>query len=204
MAGFDAAWRRRALAGDEEAAARLAEAFLGPLYRFVAPRVGRRRDLAEEVVQETLVSAYRALDAYDPGRTEDDPWPWLTGLARNEVKRVLVHERQPSGDPWERFDAEVARACAALGAAPLPEETLAREETRALVDTALAQLAPQHREALEEKYLLGRSVRAMADAWRTTEKAVESRLVRAREAFRVTFEALAHVGLDAHGRTEGR
>ena len=74
--------------------------------------------------------------------------------------------------------------------------TLAREETRALVDVTLSQLPPAYREALEAKYLLGRSVRAMAEAWRTTEKTVESRLTRARAAFRVTFEALARFGVE--------
>lgn len=195
---FDATWRARALAGDEAAAAALAESYLEPLYRLAFHRVDRRRDLAEEVVQETLVRAHTDLARYEPARCGDDPWPWLGGLLRNEVRRVLARERRVTlGALWDALDEELAAAYAKLESAPLAEETLAREETRALVDVTLSQLPPQYREALEAKYLLGRSVRAMAEAWRTTEKTVESRLTRARAAFRVTFEALARFGVDA-------
>jgi RNA polymerase sigma factor (sigma-70 family) len=68
---------------------------------------------------------------------------------------------------------------------------LKREETREMVNATMAQLPPHYREALEAKYVAGRTVRDMAAGWRMSEKAVESQLGRAREAFRATFAALA-------------
>ena len=90
---FDSAWRRRALAGDAEAVQAFTDATLHPLYAFCLYRVGRNRHLCEEVVQETLLRALRDLAHYDPARGNNNIFPWLTGLARNEIHRVLGRER---------------------------------------------------------------------------------------------------------------
>ncbi len=65
-----------------------------------------------------------------------------------------------------------------------------REETRALVNATMAQLPPHYRQALEAKYVDGQSVRAIAADAGNTEKAVESLLGRARQAFREAFLVL--------------
>ncbi len=190
---FDRRWHRAALAGNREAVDRLAQAALGPLYRFSFYRVGANRHLCEEVVQETLVRAIRDLDRYEPGRAEGDIFPWLTGLARNEIQRALAREKSAASLVrfWERMDETLRRVYAALESEPLDDDVLAREETRQMVGATMSQLPSRYREALEAKYLSGRTVREMAAAWRVSEKAIESLLGRAREAFRATFRALA-------------
>ena len=55
----------------------------------------------------------------------------------------------------------------------------------------MSQLPQHYREALEAKYVLRQSVREIATDRSTTEKAVESLLTRARQAFRESFLALA-------------
>lgn len=190
---FDAAWRQRALRGEPDAVCALADAALRPLYSFCFYRVGRKVHLCEEVVQETLVRALRDLERYDPSRCDGDVLPWLTGLARNEISRVLGRERHcVSLDAlWARVDAELATLYDRVDAEPFSDEVLQREETRELVNVTLSQLPAHYREALEAKYLRGRSVRDLAAQYRSTEKAVESQLTRARKAFRATFLALS-------------
>lgn len=190
---FDAAWRQRALRGDAEAVCLLAEAVLQPLYAFCLYRVGGDTHRCEEVVQETLVRALRDLERYDPARCGDNIFPWLTGLARNEIGRVLARDRRSISleAMWARIDGELLPLYQRLEAEPLEEELLRREETCQLVDMTLAQLPPRYREALEAKYVRGVSVRDLAVLWRSTEKAVESQLSRARKAFRATFLTLA-------------
>jgi RNA polymerase sigma-70 factor (ECF subfamily) len=190
---FDAAWRLRALAGDADAVKALSGAVLQPLYSFCFHRVGRNRHLCEEVVQDTLVRALRDLERYDPARAGDNIWPWLTGLARNELHRVLVRERATvSLDAlWARMDQELLTLYARLDSAPLAEEVLIREETRALVNATMSQLPPHYREALEGKYVGGKSVHDLATTLGASDKAVESLLTRARKAFRATFLALS-------------
>lgn len=191
---FDAAWRRRALAGNADAVTALTQTVVQPLYRFCFYRVGRNTHLCEEVVQETLMRALRDLDHYEPTRAGCNIFPWLTGLARNEIQRVLSREKAAvSLDAlWAKMDKELLALFARLESQPLGEDVLVRQETRELVNATMSQLPPHYREALEAKYLTGQSVRDLAQVWRTTEKAAESLLTRARKAFRATFLALAH------------
>jgi RNA polymerase sigma-70 factor (ECF subfamily) len=190
---YDHAWRRRALAGDADAVTALAEAALQPLFAFCLYRVGRNRHLCEEVVQETLVRALRDIDRYEPDRAGNNIFPWLTGLARNEIQRVLRRERAAVSLEalWERVDRELYDIYSRIDSEPLAEDVLEREETCELVTMTMAQLPPQYREALEAKYVNGKSVRDLAALWSTTEKAAESQLTRARKAFRATFLTLS-------------
>jgi RNA polymerase sigma-70 factor (ECF subfamily) len=189
---FDAAWRARALSGDAEAVKGLAAAVLPPLYTFCFYRVGRNRHLCEEVVQETLVRALRDLEHYQPERADNNIFPWLTGLARNEIHRVLGRERSALSleTLWENMDKELLTVFARLESEPFADELLQREETRELVNATMSQLPSHYREALEAKYLKGHSVRELALAWSISEKAAESQLTRARKAFRATFLTL--------------
>ena len=191
--GFDCVWHRAALAGDTVAIEALANAAIQPLYRFCFYRVGSNADLAEEVVQETLLRAIRELDKYDPARSGGNIFTWLTGLARNEIRGALGRENATVSLQalWDKLDDELRSVYSRLESAPLSDEVLEREETREMVNATMAQLPPHYREALEAKYVLGRTVRDMAAAWQMSEKAVESQLTRARQAFRATFVALA-------------
>jgi RNA polymerase sigma-70 factor (ECF subfamily) len=196
---FDADWRARALNGNAPAVQMMADALLGPLYRFCLYRVGRNQHLCEEVVQETLVRALRDLDHYDPPRANNNLFPWVTGLARNEIHRDLNRERAGVSLEalWAKMDGELLSLYARLDSEPFADEVLLREETRELVNATMSQLPPHYREALEAKYVTGKSVRDLAQLGRTTEKAVESQLTRARKAFRATFLALTrNLGAD--------
>jgi RNA polymerase sigma-70 factor (ECF subfamily) len=193
QATFNARWHRAAKRGEPEAIDQLAREALEPLYRFCLYRVGRDRHVCEEVVQETFVTAIRTIDRYDPERADGNIFPWLTGLARNEIRRVLAVENASVSleTIWQRMDEQLRDVYAQLESEPLDDDVLGREETREMVGATMSQLPPQYRDALEAKYVTGKSVREMAAAWRTTEKAVESQLSRARKAFRATFVALA-------------
>lgn len=171
----------------------LAQTALKPLYSFCFYRVGKKKHLCEEVVQETMVRAIHTLKQYEPERARSDIFPWLTGLARNQITRVLAREKQAVSLEalWARMDTELLNIFARIESEPFNEELLQREETRELVNTTMSQLPPVYREALEAKYVLGRSVREIAEILKLSEKAVESQLTRARKAFRATFIALS-------------
>jgi RNA polymerase sigma-70 factor (ECF subfamily) len=189
---FDETWRQQALRGNEAALRRLTAEMLPPLYRFCLYRVGRNQHLCEEVVQETLLRALGDLRRYEPERSGGSLFPWLTGLARNEIQRVLGREKAALSlqTLWERMDRELLAVFAKMESEPLSDELLQREETRELVNAAMAQLPPHYRQALEAKYVSGESVRTIAGRWHMTEKATESLLTRARQTFRAAFVAL--------------
>jgi RNA polymerase sigma factor (sigma-70 family) len=141
----------------------------------------------------------RELDHYDPERANNNIFPWMSGLARNEIHRVLAREKSAVSLEalWARMDKELLTVYARLESEPFADELLQREETRELVNATMSQLPPRYREALEGKYVNGRSVRDLALAWSISEKAAESQLTRARKAFRATFLALArHLNME--------
>ena len=190
---FDARWHKRALAGDADAAETLTDAVIKPLYRFCLYRVGGKRHLCEDVVQDTLVRAICELDNYDPRRSGGEIFPWLVGLARNEIRRALKATSSAASLEalWQRMDKELLSLFAKLSGEPFADELLQRAETREMVNATMSQLPPRYSRALEAKYVVGQTVAEIATAWRVSEKAMESQLTRARKAFRGIFLTLA-------------
>ena len=121
--------------------------------------------------------------------------PWLNGLARNEIHRVLAREQggQSLEACWLRIDAELAAIFARLESQPMPDEVLQRQETREMVNATMSQLPPHYREALEAKYVRGLSVRDMADALSMTEKSVESKTVNGVPLIMVTIPLICQL-----------
>ena len=62
-----------------------------------------------------------------------------------------------------------------------------RRDRAEMVARTLAELPPAYEEVLRRRYLEGQSVAQMAGEMGSTLKAVESRLSRAREAFRAMY-----------------
>lgn len=190
---FDRKWQRRALAGDERAVTLLATHALEPLFRFCYHRLGHNRALAEDVVQETMVVAIERLEAYDPSRSEGRIWGWISGLARNEIRRAL--NRYEKGfalqNFWESADVQLREALRNLESQLIQRTDAQRQETRQLVNVTMSQLPIHYQQALEAKYMDGQSLREMAAALSMSVEAVESLLVRARRAFRETFDILS-------------
>lgn len=193
-ANYDSAWRRRALTGEKQAIRQLADDAIHPLYAFCFYRVGNDHAICEDVVQETMLIAITRLDRYDPARAEGDIFGWLTGLARNEIRRTLTKMKHTVSleAMWRRMDQDLQRIFASIESQPFDDSLLQRDETRQMVNVAMSQLPAKHRQVLEAKYLIGQTVRDIALALNITEKAVESQLSRARVAFRQTFSALTH------------
>lgn len=192
MSGFDSNWHRRALAGDRDAIETLVKSVLTPLHSFCLYRVGRNRALCEEVVQETILRAVNELDKYDPSRSANNIFPWLIGIACNEIHRAVASEKVTVSleSLWAGLDRQLQDTYSRLETASLDDDCLQRQETRELVNATMSQLPRQYQSALEARYFHGRSTREISALTHVSEKAVESQLARAREAFRATFLAL--------------
>jgi RNA polymerase sigma-70 factor, ECF subfamily len=130
---------------------------------------------AEEIVQETLILAWRKQDQYDPGRGSERAW--LFGIARNVS--IDRHRRQQ-------------RHLRAVPGADAPEPVDDSEIDRAVQDShirdALATLSDAHRQVVVETYYRGRSVREAAVALDIPEGTVKSRLYHALRALRSELE----------------
>lgn len=113
----------------------------------VANRILRRRELAEEVVQEAFVQIWRKADSYDPRRGSGRAWVFT--IVRN---RALNHLRDDRHVPVE--DAELESFADREGEVDDAFERLA--ETSAL-RRCLARLDPQRRRAVLLAYVTGLS-----------------------------------------------
>lgn len=80
------------LAGDADAQARFVDRFGPRIFGLCLRMVGHRQD-AEDLAQESLVRALRALDRWD---CERDIEPWLLAIAGNRCRTFLAqHKRRP-------------------------------------------------------------------------------------------------------------
>jgi len=148
------------------------------LYRYVV-WLCRDPDLADDVVQETMLRAFRALD-----RLEDEAAvkSWLLTIARREHARVYERRRLDTRD----IDT-LSRAEAAL---------LATQENSDVLDmrAAILRLEDDYREPLVLQVLMGFSTEEIATMMGLRRGAVLTRLHRARRKLmeRITVELEAH------------
>nr|WP_310794774.1 sigma-70 family RNA polymerase sigma factor [Streptomyces sp. TLI_171] len=147
----------------------------GPLYGMVLHLVGGDRQRAEDVVQETLVRAWRHLDRLD---TEHGSLrPWLATVAR----RIVVDgHRGDLARPREVPDSVLERLPA--------EDELDRTLRLMTITDALDSLSEAHRRTITETYLRGRTPTEAAPVLGVPAGTVRSRLHYALRALRLALE----------------
>lgn len=160
---------------DELVMARLYEDYHRPLLAFVLRLTAGDRQLAEDVVQETMIRAWRSVDTLDPGAVS--LMPWLATVAR----RIVIDERRrKDARPQETGEGPLENV-------PLPDqmEDLLRQ---VVVSDAMRSLSAAHREILNETILRDRSVNEAAEALGIPVGTVKSRVYYAVRALRVALE----------------
>ncbi|MBI2423459.1 MAG: sigma-70 family RNA polymerase sigma factor [Candidatus Hydrogenedentes bacterium] len=158
----DAALVRATQGGDTTAFARLVERYI-PAVRAMALSAGAGLDRADDVVQETFVTAWQKLDTLREPKLFA---AWLLRIARNDALRT---HRGPQNVGEPRENAAVLW--------PEPE----RRERIHLLGAALQRLPEPHREVLSLHYLAGYSLNDMAAMLNISRDAAAKRLERARK-----------------------
>jgi RNA polymerase sigma-70 factor (ECF subfamily) len=153
----------------------LYEQHAGPLLAYGLRLTGGDRGRAEDIVQETLLRAWRHPQALDPDR--GPVRSWLFTVARNVA--VDAH-RARRARPTEVGD----EALAYLPGIDQIEQAL----DTLLVADALATLSPDHRAVIIETYYRGRSVGEAAAALAVPPGTVKSRTFYALRALRLALE----------------
>ncbi len=176
--------------GDREALNRFHALHSNPLYRFVFYRLGGKSVDAEEVVQETFLAALESMHRF---RGASSLLTWLCAIAKNRIFKLRRRQsRERLAEVLESADPEIDAVLLDLEKGELPQEVLEKQETHDLVGATMASLPLSYQSVLADKYIESLSVKEIARRRRTTAKAVESTLSRARGAFRHVFELLAH------------
>lgn len=150
------------------------------MYRF-AQRLCGSPDDAKDLVQETFLSAYRSLKDF---RGESSISTWLYAIAAHACQRM---RRKRKGEPERELSLD-ALIPTADGDMPLqvpgsdltPEERLEHKELRHSLFSAVHKLPKKYRMVLVLRDMEGLSAREVGAVMDLTERAVKSRLHRAR------------------------
>jgi RNA polymerase sigma-70 factor (ECF subfamily) len=122
------------------------------------------RQMAEEVVQETVLAAWRKYHQYDPGRGTERAW--MFGIARNVAatrhRRSQRHLRAVPTDP--------------VADTGIDDAELARLAERSLIADAIRALSPDHRDVVAAAYWEGLSTHEIAARLGIPDGTVKSRL----------------------------
>jgi len=145
-----------------------------PLMSYVLRLTAGDRQHAEDVVQETMLRAWRQSGRLD--LTEPSLMPWLATVAR---RIVIDDKRRKSARPAETGDGMLENS----PAADSTDELL----SKVLVDEALQSLTSAHREVLNETILPDRTVNEAAEALGIPVGTVKSRVYYALKALRVVL-----------------
>lgn len=168
------------LDGDVEAFGLLLDRYQEELAAYARYMIGNA-DEAADVVQESLVRAFRALRrCKDRGRFKG----WLFRILSNQCKTHLARRRR-----WRR--ESLASLADQLPAVETANGAADAAELRRRVHEALQELSVDQREALVLKYVHGMNLAEMARLLSTTEAALKMRLLRGREALRERLRGVA-------------
>jgi RNA polymerase sigma-70 factor (ECF subfamily) len=163
---------RRLAAGEEEAFREFHALYFDRLYRFLLVVSRGHEPEAQDALQQTLLRVVRYARVFESDAVF---WSWLKALARSAARDggrkeqrylALLHKFTLRG----HFDSE--------------ENSAEDGRLRAVLEETLAELHPQERRLLEDKYLDGTSVKELSVEAGMTEKALESRLLRLRRQVR--------------------
>lgn len=149
------------------------------LWRFALSLTGGDSARAEDVVQETLVRAWRNPQAFRPER--GSPRAWLYSVAR----RIVIDDHRSARSRRERITGQVPEQ-------PVPDRTQ-QVVDHELIVAALARLSPDHRAVLRECYYRGKSVDEAAESLGVPPGTVKSRTHYALRALRLALDELGGV-----------
>jgi len=135
----------------------------------------RNLELAEDAVQDALV---RALETWKFGGSPENPGAWLMRSARNRAVDLL---RRQGRAGWLASAAiQEVEAGADAAEVEADEHAIADDELRLMFSCCDPALAPPAQVAVILKYLCGFSVQEVAQAFLSTEAALEKQLFRSR------------------------
>ena len=168
--------------GDRDAFRCLVERYKDVMFGTAVLMTGNRA-LAEEQVQEALLSAWRGIRGFRLGNPAK---PWLLRILvnavlaqqrRRAVQIVPLNDNSPQEPGYSSLD---------------PAETLDALENRMALRRAIASLSPDHRQVVALRYFAEMTVPEVARTLGAREGTVKSRLHRALAILRQQLEERPH------------
>jgi RNA polymerase sigma-70 factor, ECF subfamily len=190
----DAAVVAQVLAGDRDAFRVLVDRHGRSLYRLAYRMTGSQQD-SEEIVQETFLRAYKALERFEM-RSNFGTWIYRIAVNRTldflNSKRTQMQEKdtyQITDEP----DPERSHEIQVEASQPGPDRLLISTEMKAKMAQALGLLTPVERVAFTMRHMEGRSVDEISQALKVKNSAAKNTIFRAVKKLRQQLEPFASV-----------
>ncbi len=171
----------RVLAGDDRAFARLVDKYKKRVY-YLAYRMTRDHDSADELAQESFVRAYQALGGFKRGYSF---YTWIYRICVNLAINFLKRETQKVSTE-NVSEVDLLRS-SGYGSDQL--ERMISSEQAAIVKRALETIPPDQKAAFLLKTHENMSYEQIASVMDCSIGTVMSRLFRARHKLRIALEA---------------
>ena len=184
---------RGMMRGDDRAITEFMDIYFPRLYRFALMRMNDDHAGAEDVVQQTLTIAARKIGTF---RGEASLMTWLAQICRRELVRHVKKAKRLSKivtlfDDEPLFEALIETID---GEDDNPLDFVERNELISLVHVVLDQLPNRNGDLLEWKYIDGLSILEISERLGIGSEAVQSRLARARRAFKQAYSEVQQLG----------
>jgi len=177
--GIDQKLVARVQRGDKAAFDLLVRKYQHKVAKLVSRYVRDRREV-EDVTQEALIKAYRAIGGF---RGESAFYTWLYRIAVNTAKNYLESMgRRPPGSDVEVEGAELIESGDGLRDQATPERQMLTDEIASTVHRVIENLPADLRTAITLRELEGLSYEEIAQVMDCPIGTVRSRIFRAREA----------------------
>lgn len=153
----------------------------GRIFAMIRNMIHQEAD-AWDLSQEVFIKAWQALPKFEAKARFST---WLYRIAHNVVydwtrKRKIESAGEFNDEIFERNRIDPAAVTAPSGGES-PDDSLSHSELRVKIETALAKLSPDHREAVILKDVQGLSYKEIAEVMGSTLGTVMSRLFYARQ-----------------------
>ncbi|AJR25751.1 MULTISPECIES: RNA polymerase sigma factor [Sphingobium] len=169
----DAELAALALAGQQSAYGELMRRHRDAVFRLARGHAGDATE-ALDITQETFISAFAALGRYDGAR------PFRLWIARIAVNKCRDWARRRAVRRFFTFARPIEEAGAVADGMPTPEEAVQSRAELAHIHAAIAALPGNLKDVLVLRAIEGMSQAEAAQILGISEKAVETRLYRAR------------------------
>lgn len=189
----DAAIVAQVLAGDRDAFRVLVERHSRSIFRVVYRMTGNQQD-TEEIIQETLLRAYKSLERFELRANFST---WLYRIAVNRTLDFLnTRKAQMHKDAYqivENPDAE-EKQVQLPAADPGPDRLLLSAEMKRKIAGAMGLLTPAERVAFTMRHMEGRSIEEISQALNLKVNAAKNSVFRAVQKLRQQLEPYASPG----------
>ena len=174
----DRALVERALDGDEAAYEALVDKYQRALYYHIRKMV-RKEQIIEDLVQESFIKAFSALDSYQPRYAFST---WLYRIARNHTIDYLRKKKLPTRSidaPVRTQEGEVDYQVP--DTTYRPDKHVVEDQRRTLIQEAIDSLSPKYHRVIVLRHQEEKSYQEIADELELPLGTVKAHLFRARE-----------------------